>query len=426
MRDDWNARAREDAYYYVAFGARGQTDAEFRATSYDVVHGLEAELKRLPPGDRRQFRALEIGCGPGRLMAPMSWNFGEIHGVDVSDEMIRLAMRGLHDVPNAFPRLTQGAGLEAFGGEMFDFVYSYAVFQHIPSREVVLRYLEEARRVLKAGGILRAQVNGLPKTAKEYTTWEGVRLDVAELAEFACAHDMQLLALEGVHTQYLWTTMRKRPAGWFADLAERQPDAEVRLRRATNSHSGEPAVPAAGRFASFSLWTDGLPEDADLNTINVVVDEQEAPPVYIGPRTADGVQQINAMMPSGVRTGLVPVELYWFGKPVAAPVWLRVIPPGPAVPRIVAVSDGVNLCSRQRIVSRSVKICLEELATPEQTVILLDGAPVADVDRFCTDPVNQSYEFNFLLPPGTRAGEHRVEVHIGRRRLLAPPLEVVE
>src|SRR5437016_11741104 len=168
MRAEWNERALEDAYYYVAFGRRDQQDDEFFATAADVVRGLEAELKRFPVGDHRARRALEIGCGPGRLMRPMSWNFGEIHGVDVSDEMIRLATAKLVNVPNAFPRATNGTDLACYQDEFFDFVYSYAVFQHIPSREVVFAYLTEARRVLKTGGIVHCQINGLPPSAKPY------------------------------------------------------------------------------------------------------------------------------------------------------------------------------------------------------------------------------------------------------------------
>src|ERR1700716_211173 len=137
MRADWNERAVEDAYYYVAFGRKGQDDREFFASAADVVHALEAELKRLPPADRRARRALEIGCGPGRLMKPMSWNFGEIHGVDVSDEMIRLAAGKLVNVPNAFPRSTDGTDLSCYQDDFFDFLYSFAVFQHIPSRDLV-------------------------------------------------------------------------------------------------------------------------------------------------------------------------------------------------------------------------------------------------------------------------------------------------
>ena len=36
MRDDWNARAREDASYYVAFGRRDQDPEEFFATAEEV------------------------------------------------------------------------------------------------------------------------------------------------------------------------------------------------------------------------------------------------------------------------------------------------------------------------------------------------------------------------------------------------------
>ena len=68
------------------------------------------------------------------------------------------------------------------------------MFQHIPSRDVVFQYLTEARRVLKPGGILWCQLNGLPPQAARYTTWEGVRISAAEISEFARAHDFQLLA----------------------------------------------------------------------------------------------------------------------------------------------------------------------------------------------------------------------------------------
>src|SRR5687768_8480349 len=110
MQREWNERAREDAHFYVAFGRRGQDDDEFFATAKEMVISFEHELKRLPPSaNRRARRALEIGCGPGRLMKPLSRHFGEIHGVDVSDEMIARARVNLRDVPHAHVHHTTGA-----------------------------------------------------------------------------------------------------------------------------------------------------------------------------------------------------------------------------------------------------------------------------------------------------------------------------
>src|SRR5271165_6480653 len=102
MRADWNQRAGEDAYYYVAFGRRGQDDEEFFATAADVLRVLTHDLKRL----RARAAALEIGCGPGRLMRPLSRHFSEIDGVDVSDEMVQLARERLRGVPHAHPHHT--------------------------------------------------------------------------------------------------------------------------------------------------------------------------------------------------------------------------------------------------------------------------------------------------------------------------------
>ncbi|MGA3095407.1 MAG: class I SAM-dependent methyltransferase, partial [Bryobacteraceae bacterium] len=111
MREDWNRRAREDAHFYVAFNRQNQHEAEFLASAAEVAGILEKEFVRLPPAAASSRRALEIGCGPGRLMLPMSRHFGEIHGVDISEDMVAMARERLRDVPNAQVHLTGGADL---------------------------------------------------------------------------------------------------------------------------------------------------------------------------------------------------------------------------------------------------------------------------------------------------------------------------
>jgi ubiquinone/menaquinone biosynthesis C-methylase UbiE len=424
MREDWNRRAREDPHYYVAFGRRDQGEEEFLATAREIAVSLENELKRLPADVKpRARRALEIGCGPGRLMAPLSRHFGEIHGVDVSDEMIGLARRTLSGIAHAHAHHAPGSDLGAFADESFDFVYSYAVFQHIPDREVVMRYFAETRRVLKPGGIARFQVNGLPESSAAYDTWCGVRISAAEVADFAREHDFQLLALEGVATQYLWTTWRKQPQGWCAGLAWSPHYPGARIRRLTSAYSSEPAVPARGRFAALSLWMEGLPPECDLNHLEIRVGGQRAFPTYAGHPEHDGLQQLNTCLPE-LPTGLTAVEVLWLDHPLCAASTLRVVPPGPPVPRIVKVSDGIDLLSGRRIVTGSVKVVLEELEQPGDLAAVLGGRRLLDLESFCTDPRIPRHEVNFKVPPDLERGRQLLEMALGRRRLGAIELDL--
>ena len=418
MRADWNERASEDAYYYVAFGRREQDDEEFFATGGDIVKGLELELKRFSGRDA----ALEIGCGPGRLMRPMSRHFNEIHGVDVSDQMIRLAEERLRDTPNAHPHHSSGSDLALFPDEKFDFVYSYAVFQHIPSREVVFNYLREARRVLKTEGVLRCQMNGLPPHAKQYDTWSGVRITEDEIRQFSRDQDMQLLVVEQIWTQYMWITCRKRPAGWTASLAGRRvPRASV-IRRISNALTGEAVAPVRGPLAALSLWVEGLPDEIDLNHMTITIDGRAGRPTYIGETEKNAIAQVNVALPEGLRTGMVPVEILWLGQLVAEPAWVRIMPAGPSVPRVTTVTDGINLLSGTRIVTGSVKVTMHEVSDASHFRATIEGKDALEIESFCADPISQRYEFNFKLPENISKGPHQVLVSLGKRKFA--PLEI--
>ena len=139
MRDDWERRACEDASYYVAFGGRNQKPEEFFASAQDALTAIRSELYRLSPAaGLSRMSALEIGCGPGRLMRPLSEEFGAVSGVDVSPTMVALARKNLAGTACAGVELCNGSDLGQFASESIDFCYSYAVFQHVPERAVVL------------------------------------------------------------------------------------------------------------------------------------------------------------------------------------------------------------------------------------------------------------------------------------------------
>ncbi|MFN7920757.1 MAG: methyltransferase domain-containing protein [Bryobacteraceae bacterium] len=416
MRDDWNRRATEDAHYYVAFGRRNQDGEEFFDTAREQVLGLELELKRLPPADPRSRRALEIGCGPGRLMRPMSRHFGEIHGVDISDRMVARARENLAGVPHAHPHHAPNSNLEAFASNSFDFVYSYAVFQHIPSREVVLGYLDEAQRILKPGGILRCQLNGLPQTAKHYDTWSGVRIPAGDVLAFARERGLLVLAMEGIETQYMWTTMRKPPSPFSF------PAAKLRIRRVTNAYSSEPIAPVSGRFAALSLWVEGLPADTGLNEISVEVGGKPAFATYLGHPEHDSLQQLNVLLPEGLSTGAAPVRVILGGD--RAESWIRLMPAGPRVPKLLSVTDGVDLMSGTSIVNGVVKMTVEEVIDPATVQASISGVPVVDIESFRTDPRLPRWELNFQVPAVVPPGPAWLEVRAGARLLGRESIEI--
>ena len=419
MRAEWNERAKDDAHYYVAFGRRDQDDEEFYATATDLVRELTGELKRLPPEQSPGMRrALEIGCGPGRLLRPMSRCFGEIHGVDVSDDMIAIAKERLRGVPNAFPRAISGSDLKLFPDRHFDFVYSYAVFQHIPSAGVVFSYLRETARVLRPGGVARLQINGLPKSSKVYTTWEGVRVSADEIHALTRELGVELLALTGIDSQYMWTTWRKPSS---PDRAY----GRCRIRGLSNAFSSEQAVPSGGRLACVAASVENLPEGADLNSLTALFDGAPGRVCYVGPRGGNGFSQINMFLPKGVRTGLVPLRLEWRGTQLAPEMYVRVIRPGPAVPRLTALSDAINLMSPQRVDCGIMKASIEEVGSIESFRATFDGVPARAVETFRADPLTERWEVNFRVPRSIGSGGHVLEIRLGARLLTKTGVEVV-
>ena len=178
-------------------------------------------------------------------------------------------------------------------------------------------------------------------------------------------------------------------------------------------------------MAAVSLWIENLPPDCDLNHLAATAGGEPCRLGYLGEPDRDSVSQLNAALPKGIRTRLVPVTVSWLGRPVCPDGWIRVMAPGPAVPGIASVTDGVNLLSDRRVSSGSVKVAMSEVERPADFRALIDGRPAREPEHFCVDPLNLRYEFNFLLPENTPAGPRVLEISLGRRRFAPIGIEVV-
>ena len=77
--------------------------------------------------------------------------FGEVHAVDVSGEMVRLARETVADLPNAYIYQNNGKDLDVLDSRMFDFAFSTCVFHHIPSKAVIEDYISAVSDRLRPG-----------------------------------------------------------------------------------------------------------------------------------------------------------------------------------------------------------------------------------------------------------------------------------
>lgn len=102
-------------------------------------------------------RALDFGCGPGRLTQALAAHFGSVDGVDIAQQMIANARRFNRYGDRCRYHVNRSADLQRFDDASFTFVCSLLVLQHMKP-ELARGYIQEFMRVLAPSGILVFQV----------------------------------------------------------------------------------------------------------------------------------------------------------------------------------------------------------------------------------------------------------------------------
>ncbi len=162
----WERLARTDPLWAILSdpakrGNRWEV-GEFFRTGEEEIQGVMDHLDRLGLRPRRD-RALDFGCGVGRLTQALALHFREVHGLDISRSMAESARRhNRHGGRctyhwSAAPRLP-------FADSGFDFVYSVLTLQHMP-RRLAAGFIGELLRVLGPGGVLVFQEAAEPLAA---------------------------------------------------------------------------------------------------------------------------------------------------------------------------------------------------------------------------------------------------------------------
>ena len=155
LQETWDSLGAEDPLWAVlsAPGTRGNRwDPEkFFATGHAEITRLFDDLAAR--GVPMQLgRALDFGCGVGRLTQALAERFDRVDGVDIAPSMVAAARRFNRHGDRCAYHVNDRDDLSLFSDGVFDLIYSRITLQHIPP-EFTKRYVVEFARVLSPGGV---------------------------------------------------------------------------------------------------------------------------------------------------------------------------------------------------------------------------------------------------------------------------------
>ena len=160
LRDSWDEWGRRDPMW-VILSAPGKQDGqwspeEFFATGRREVASLLQKLAELGIDVPRR-RALDFGCGVGRVTQALCEHFDECTGVDIAQSMIDGAEQYNRFGERCRYVVNTADDLGLFPSDHFDLVYCKLVLQHMEP-ELGRAYVGELARVLSPDGVLVFQI----------------------------------------------------------------------------------------------------------------------------------------------------------------------------------------------------------------------------------------------------------------------------
>jgi ubiquinone/menaquinone biosynthesis C-methylase UbiE len=154
----WELYGARDPYYgvlsatdYRNAGFDDSARERFFETGRRHVDEVIAAIEAYTGNDFQPRRALDYGCGVGRLALPLAERCEHVYAVDVSPSMLREAERNASCMGVTNVDWVAADGLAGLSGR-YDLAHSFLVFQHIPVREGE-RILSTLARGLRPGGV---------------------------------------------------------------------------------------------------------------------------------------------------------------------------------------------------------------------------------------------------------------------------------
>jgi ubiquinone/menaquinone biosynthesis C-methylase UbiE len=209
---DFHARGDHQAWTDEAFYELGRADWERFRPRWEA-YGMDTSS------------CLDLGCGPGRITKHMAAVFDQVHGVDVSPDMLAYARRRI-TAPNVSFHLTDGKRVPV-GSATITSVFSAHVFQHFDSTRRAEVYFHEIFRVLQPGGSLMIHLplyefpSGSRRAATIlrtlYRARQGVKRVRAAYDRFRMRAGHPVRFMTGISYETRWTSATLRRIG-FEDI----------------------------------------------------------------------------------------------------------------------------------------------------------------------------------------------------------------
>ena len=209
----WNKLAKENYKFYINTElGREITYGQFIISGEDDYkkHVEDDEIITAHFAHKENCTALEIGCGAGRILRPMSRDFGHVIGTDISGEMLAKA----RDIVDAELLETDGEHIPLSDNSV-DFVFSFLVFQHMKNYVLVENNFKDVVRILKPGGVFKVLMRTDLIRNKEwhdrhFQWWEGVPFKQHMLEHLVKRFKFNLLKEELFDKERTWMWLEKK------------------------------------------------------------------------------------------------------------------------------------------------------------------------------------------------------------------------
>lgn len=146
----WNQAAQEDAMGHILTTGSPWTQAAFFEHGREEIRACMARLDDLGLRGPRHLKAMDFGCGVGRLTQALAEFYDWVEGVDISQSMVDQARELNRQGEKVRYRVLRDRLVARPGS--FDLIYSMLVLQHMP-REYSHGYIRTFLRLLHPDGL---------------------------------------------------------------------------------------------------------------------------------------------------------------------------------------------------------------------------------------------------------------------------------